>query len=493
MTRIIFTSLLSIIGCMTYAQGIQFEHNLSWEQIKEKAKTENKFIFLDCYATWCAPCKFMSDSIFSQKEVGDYMNAHFINVNVQADETVKDGENIRNWRVYARFIVKKFSVEHLPTYLFFSPDGRVVHRVIGATGSMAMDFVAKAQDALDPDKEFYTLIENYKIHLHDSAYLYKALSASIKQDDLKDAEYISDAYLSCLINPFTVNNLNLINASIQSSNDKGFNLFLDNCNKTDSVFQSSDEAERKISIIISKEQIIPLFSNHDSPIIWTRVEKEFKAKYPTLNELTLQMLYDEFQYQILNYEIRIPLYKLGCTNVNWANVSTKIRKRFPGYNPAKMIAKEKPRYFSEKKMWTECTKSALSYINKYGSQLNNSELNSITWDYVFMHSNDRNSLLNALEWSKRTIPDSTNSFDYKSSAAYQYMDTYANLLYKINLLFGIETRGNAIYWEKKSLELLDKYHSYDPSAKINYKITLQRMENGEKTWEGRDERYEEYQ
>ncbi len=36
---------------------IHFENGLSWEQIKEKAKAEHKYIFVDCYATWCGPCK----------------------------------------------------------------------------------------------------------------------------------------------------------------------------------------------------------------------------------------------------------------------------------------------------------------------------------------------------------------------------------------------------------------------------------------------------
>ncbi|MBO9572315.1 MAG: hypothetical protein J7497_08925, partial [Chitinophagaceae bacterium] len=33
--------------------GINFEVRLTWQQIKDKAKAENKFIFVDCYATWC--------------------------------------------------------------------------------------------------------------------------------------------------------------------------------------------------------------------------------------------------------------------------------------------------------------------------------------------------------------------------------------------------------------------------------------------------------
>jgi thiol:disulfide interchange protein len=54
--------------------GIKFESHLSWNEILAKAKTENKYIFIDCYTTWCGPCKYMSKNIFTQKEVGDYFN-----------------------------------------------------------------------------------------------------------------------------------------------------------------------------------------------------------------------------------------------------------------------------------------------------------------------------------------------------------------------------------------------------------------------------------
>ena len=37
-------------------QGISFyEGNL--QDVFEKAKSENKLVFVDCYTTWCGPCK----------------------------------------------------------------------------------------------------------------------------------------------------------------------------------------------------------------------------------------------------------------------------------------------------------------------------------------------------------------------------------------------------------------------------------------------------
>ena len=62
------------------AQGIKFEEGLSWEQVKQKAKTENKFIFVDCYATWCAPCKMMDKYVYQNDTVGEFVKDKFIYV-----------------------------------------------------------------------------------------------------------------------------------------------------------------------------------------------------------------------------------------------------------------------------------------------------------------------------------------------------------------------------------------------------------------------------
>lgn len=46
-----------LLGMMTFAQtGFQ---DLSFKEALEKAKTEDKLVFMDCYTTWCDLCKMM--------------------------------------------------------------------------------------------------------------------------------------------------------------------------------------------------------------------------------------------------------------------------------------------------------------------------------------------------------------------------------------------------------------------------------------------------
>lgn len=99
-------------------EGIQFFEG-SWEEILKKAEAENKPIFLDIYATWCGPCKKLKQNTFSDKEVGVYFNANFINVTL-------DGE-----RGDGLMLARKYRVRGYPTMLFIGPEGSVKRHILG--------------------------------------------------------------------------------------------------------------------------------------------------------------------------------------------------------------------------------------------------------------------------------------------------------------------------------------------------------------------------
>ena len=56
-------SLISIItllmlNLIAFGQGVNFEH-ITFDEALAKAKAENKLVFMDCYTSWCGPCKYM--------------------------------------------------------------------------------------------------------------------------------------------------------------------------------------------------------------------------------------------------------------------------------------------------------------------------------------------------------------------------------------------------------------------------------------------------
>lgn len=140
-----FTSLVFalIITITATAGGITFVKNMTWSQIKAKATRENKMIFFDAYTTWCGPCKYLEEDIYTDDKVAAYYNANYINVKFD----MEDGEGIQ--------LANEFAVEAYPTLLFFSPQGNLVHKSVGAME--AVPFITLGKDAKNPLKQYYTL------------------------------------------------------------------------------------------------------------------------------------------------------------------------------------------------------------------------------------------------------------------------------------------------------------------------------------------------
>jgi len=115
-------------------EGIKFEHS-SWAEVVAKAKQENKLIFMDCYTSWCAPCKMMAKTVFKEKKVGDFFNKNF--VNSKFDMGKGEGEMLK----------EKFNVNVFPTFLVINGQEEVVHRFVG--GMKSPEFIAMAQQGLD--------------------------------------------------------------------------------------------------------------------------------------------------------------------------------------------------------------------------------------------------------------------------------------------------------------------------------------------------------
>ena len=66
-------------------QGVQFQE-LTFQEALNKAKAENKLVFVDCYTSWCGPCKYMLNNVFVLPEVGEFFNEHFVNVKYDMEQ-----------------------------------------------------------------------------------------------------------------------------------------------------------------------------------------------------------------------------------------------------------------------------------------------------------------------------------------------------------------------------------------------------------------------
>lgn len=125
--------LLTLSTAAVFAQGIEFEQG-TWEEVLAKAKKENKPIFVDAYAAWCGPCKYMAYNIFPDEKVGEFYNKNFINYKYDMEKG--DGPKFAS----------QYKVNAYPTFLFIDKDGAVQYRTMG--GKQADAFIQVGEDAL---------------------------------------------------------------------------------------------------------------------------------------------------------------------------------------------------------------------------------------------------------------------------------------------------------------------------------------------------------
>lgn len=134
--------LLLFCGSVSGQAGIRFESG-SFQDALAKAARENKRVFVDAYADWCGPCKWMAKTAFPDSAVGAFFNRHF--VSLQIDMEGSEGAAFReNHRVAA-----------YPTLFFLDSKGEVLRQAVGAKDAQGLlqlaHAVLRAVDPQNPD------------------------------------------------------------------------------------------------------------------------------------------------------------------------------------------------------------------------------------------------------------------------------------------------------------------------------------------------------
>lgn len=180
MKRIILLVLSIFTNLLLAQEGIHFE-NGTFKEILEKARKENKIIFLDAYAVWCGPCKRMEKFVFPKKEVGDFYNTHFINAKIDMEK----GEG--------KDIAKKYNVYSYPTYLFLDSNGELVYRGRGLMSET--EFITMGREVYQINKKGDEIKEKFEKGENNIDFLKEAIKLYAKKD-YEFAKKVSERYFS---------------------------------------------------------------------------------------------------------------------------------------------------------------------------------------------------------------------------------------------------------------------------------------------------------
>ena len=85
-----------------------------WAKTLQTSKDNHKLIFLDLYATWCGPCKMLKKNTFTNKDVAEYFNSHFVNASVDVDKGI------------GITLAEQYNVSMLPTLIVANQDGKPI-------------------------------------------------------------------------------------------------------------------------------------------------------------------------------------------------------------------------------------------------------------------------------------------------------------------------------------------------------------------------------
>jgi len=363
----------------------------------------------------------MDKLVYINDEIGEFFNSHFISVKVQIDTTKDDDYNIRSWYPDAKVLMEKYKISGVPSYLFFSPEGEIVHRETGAKS--VKELLQIANDALCINRQYYYFLSNYRngIKYYPLLPYVARIARSISEKAFSDSlarDYIEN-YLNQKNEDSWINrdDLEFLGSfvNVLKSSDNVFHFFLQHNWKIDSIVGDKQYSNRILKYVITKEEITP----------------------------------------------RLKL--LATSDKNWKKLERIIEKKYGKQLAESSILESKLKWYSDKKDWPNIIKFNIEKVDKYGienTSLGRAVLNNMIYEVIFKHSSEKKSLNWAIQRMKIILKaDSTDGIN---------MDTYANLLYKsgkINL---------GLRWEKRAVQL-------DPLNE-DLQTNLKKMQNRAPTW-----------
>lgn len=216
MRKLLILALLALFTTSLSAQ-ILFE-NGTFSQVVEKAKKESKKIFIDCYTSWCGPCKMLAKDIFPNEEVGKFMNDQFVNYKIDMEK----GEGIS--------LRRKYNINVFPTLLILNSDGSEFSRSVGAPASPTKfiaiitkqlkldikEMKSKFKVSIEGANEFIQLLnDNYMLDERDKALISVYNRRNIRDNYSNENFALYNSLITSIYHPVALSIMNDDNNAIK--------------------------------------------------------------------------------------------------------------------------------------------------------------------------------------------------------------------------------------------------------------------------------------
>ena len=269
--KILLLGTILFFSFILHAQekGVQFMDNTPWENVIQKAKEQNKWIFVDCYTSWCGPCKMLATDVFTRDDVGLFLNDKFVNVkyDVEKDPGLDFAKKYRN------------QITAFPTMLMITPDEKVMQRIVGYYP--AEEILQAIQYGIE-GKTLQSLEKEYNAGNREIKFIKTYLDFLGKSGEDKKWEQITREYLDYIPLDSLLNKdiWDVVGIHIKDPTSKEFQFVLHNLNKFHAKKFNRYELEWQLSLNIYYQL---------SDIISTGFKTENKDTLHTLLEKTNEL------------------------------------------------------------------------------------------------------------------------------------------------------------------------------------------------------------
>lgn len=424
--------LFLIVPASAFCQ-INFLNDLSWEQAASKAKAENKLIFIHLQNSGCQQCNQIASVAFSSSMLKDKFEQNFVSLRLDTDST------------NGGILAQRFAAPTRPVSLFIDSDGNILHRFNGSS-SAPSHYIEHADIALserggnqlsDYEKEYNAgnrdmkfleeyLIKRRKAQLPSEALL-EHYFGQLPVDSLKSFRIVNLIYsqgfsldsrvykMMQVVTPHSL--VDSIYKSVSNQEAAGFNSGIINISFKKAVdtrdiglayavrsFESNlYGAERNKGMMASQRRMISYYKSVRDTVMFISQVKSFLTRN----------------------HMRLTLDSLKKMD----DMERENQRKINGIPD------------------NERTFSFLKFAPP--SQVYNSDLNNYAWDF-FKMATKKEDLERALAWSEQSMvlfDGLRKNMGHPMRAGNpNYLDTYAQLLYKL------DRKKEAIEWQTKAIE-----------------------------------------
>jgi outer membrane protein OmpA-like peptidoglycan-associated protein/thioredoxin-related protein len=276
-----FISLFISTTIVAQKREIVFQQE-SLSRLKQKAKTNKKLIFIDCYTTWCGPCIQLSKTVFKNDTIADFFNKNFI----CAKFDMEKGEGL--------ILSKEYQIACFPTLLFLDENGNIVHRNAGFLN--VKDLLQLGKDALDPEKRFSKIVKQFEENPNNDSIVNLYFDALYKSGYNVEPFAIKQLQNKRIEELLIKSNWGIFNKYIYDVDCEIFKTYENNISKFIEIY-TTDSIKQKTE----KSYYFSLMKSlQDSTSIVKFKQRILQSAYPFKDEL---ILYLDFSYYYLTKNI----------------------------------------------------------------------------------------------------------------------------------------------------------------------------------------------